>query len=374
MRKLLGSLLLGITFMFGTDVVVESPKEITRVWEEKFLGIKYDVTTLDNAVQEMVGVLIDATFDKEFIARITEVIKKQPKGEGEYTEYWENGKLKARLPFKDGKANGHLHGWYDNGLDAFKGYFTAGVKQGIHITFYKTEPNENQEKARLLIFDLKGKLDGTIRTYHQTGDLWIFIEYVNGKVKGLLEGWDKNGKCYLEVQYKNGILQKQPPPPLGKRPEPKPTPDGKYAAEIIKEFEKEACKEFGIEAMGAGGQMPFDVVSFDVRFWVRKKGTVEEARELIVKLKEKLRVTINKHEKIRPYLRAYPFPIKNTNVTISFPDQDKNGVLYDKSVTFASVGSNGKIYYRYDDPNLKGFQPLYEEPYEEAVKIVHGKK
>ena len=370
----IGSLLLGITFMFGMDVVVESPKEITRGWEEKFLGIKYDVTTLDNAVQEMVGGLIDEVFDKEFIARIAEVIKKQPKGEGEYTEYWENGTLKARLPFKDGKANGHLHGWYDNGLDAFKGYFTAGVKQGIHITFFKTEPNENQEKARLLIFDLKGKLDGEIFTLHPSGRLCLMTRYSHGKASDRLTGWDENGKCYLEVQYKNGVLQKQPPPPLGKRPEPKPTPDGKYAAQIIKEFEKEACKEFGIEAMGSGGEMPFDVVSFRVSFWVRKKGTVEEGRELIVKLKEKLRTIINKHEKIRPYLREYPFPIKNTDVSVSFPDQDKNGVLYDKSVTFALVGRDEKIYYCYKDPNCSMLQDLYEEPYEEAVKIVHGEK
>ena len=120
--------------------------------------------------------------------------------------------------------------------------------------------------------------------------------------------------------------------------------------------------------------MPFDVVSFDVSFWVRKKGTVEEARQLIVKLKEKLTTIINKHEKIRPYLREFPFPLMKAKVDISFPEQDKNGVYYNKSVTLASVGSNGKIYYRYDDPNLRGFQPLYEEPYEEAVKIVHSKK
>jgi antitoxin component YwqK of YwqJK toxin-antitoxin module len=373
MKKLFTSLLLGVAFMFGNDLIVESPKEINREWESKFLGIKYDVTTLDNHVLEMTEGLIDDYFDKAFIGRITEAIKNQPVGLGEYTEYWPDGTLKAKLPFKDGKAHGHIHGWHDNGVDAFKGYFTDGVKQGVHITFYKSDPKYNQKKTHLFIFNSKGLLDGEIRKYYKTGKLAIYIEYVNGKATGPLEIWDEKEKSLFEVLYKKGILQKKPPLPLGKRPEPRPAPYEKYADEIIKEFEKAAYKEFGVEAVGLGGQMPFDVVSVYVGFWVRKKGTVEEARELIVKLKEKFRVIINNHEKIRPYLREYPISIKNADVSVSFLRQDKNGVYYNKSVSFVSVGRGEKIYYSYDDPNENLLQPLFEESYEDAVKIVHAK-
>jgi hypothetical protein len=373
MKKLFTSLLLGVAFMFGNDVIVESPKEINKEWESKFLGIKYDVTTLDNHVLEMTEGLIDDYFDKAFIGRITEAIKTQPVGLGEYTEYWPDGTLKAKLPFKDGKAHGHIHGWHENGVDAFKGYFTDGVKQGIHITFYKSDPKYNEKDARILIFDRNGKLDGEILLSHFNENLWLAIEYINGKATGPLEVWDEKGKKSLEVLYKKGILQKKPPLPPGKRPEPRLPVYEKYMNEIIKEFEKAACKEFGIEAIGSGGAAPGDVLSFDVSFWMRKKGTVEEARELIVKLKEKFRVIINNHEKIRPYLREYPISIKNARARISFPRQDKNGVFYNKSVVFASVGRGQKIYYSYEDPNENLLQDLFEESYEDAVKIVHAK-
>jgi hypothetical protein len=368
-----GSLLLGVAFMFGNDVIVESPKEINREWESKFLGIKYDVTTLDNHVLEMTEGLIDDYFDKAFIGRITKAIKTQPVGLGEYTEYWPDGTLKAKLPFKDGKAHGHIHGWHDNGVDAFKGYFTDGVKQGVHITFYKSDPKYNEKDARILIFDRNGKLDGEMSTSYPSGKLAIMVRYLNGKATDRLTVWSEQGKCLLEVEYKKSILQKKPPLPPGKRPEPRPAPYEKYADEIIREFEKAACKEFGLEAMESGGQMPFDVVSFDVGFWMRKKGTVEEARDLIVKLKEKLRVIINNHEKIRPYLREYPISIKNARASVSFPSQDKNGIFYDKSVTLAWVTNQQKIYYRSNNPNTDQLEPLFEESYEDAVKIVHAK-
>jgi antitoxin component YwqK of YwqJK toxin-antitoxin module len=94
---------------------------------------------------------IDSYFEKEFIEKIRESVKKQPTGE--YVEYWGNGVLKAKLPYKDGKPNGHIHGWYDNGRDAFKGFFTEGVKQGIHITFYRTEEKDHTNQARILVYD-----------------------------------------------------------------------------------------------------------------------------------------------------------------------------------------------------------------------------
>jgi hypothetical protein len=373
MKKLFTSLLLGVAFMFGNDVIVESPKEINREWESKFLGIKYDVTTLDNHVLEMTEGLIDDYFDKAFIERITQAIKNQPSGAGEYTEYWPDGTLKAKLPFKDGKAHGHIHGWHDNGVDAFKGYFIDGVKQGIHITFYKSDPKYNQKTARLLIFDTKGKLDRKLFTCYPNGNLSLMITYINGKASGPLIGWDEQEKPRLEVIYKNGVLQKKPFPTPWNRADRRPAPYEKYADEIIREFQKIACKEFGVEAVGSGGQMPFDVVSFDVGFWMRKKGTVEEARDLIVKLKEKLRVIINNHEKIRPYLREYPISIKNARASVSFPSQDKNGIFYDKSVTLAWVTNQQKIYYRSNNPNTDQLEPLFEESYEDAVKIVHAK-
>jgi hypothetical protein len=367
-----GSLLLGMVCLWGADLIIDSPEQINQEWEKKFLGIKYGITSLDNTISEMVDGLIDDYFDKEFIGRISQTIKNQPKGEGEYKEYWPNGTLKALLPYKDGKGHGHLHGWYDNGVDAFKGYFTDGIKQGIHITFYRTEPKNNQIKARKLTFDEQGVLDGEVFCCHLLGNLLLNVPYLKGKASGKLTGWDQNRKCYLEVLYKDGVLQKGPVPNPGQGGELRPSPYLKYVNEVMREFEKIAYKEFGICGAGSGGQMPFDVVSIRAILDINKKGTVEESRELMVKLKQILREVINSHEKIRPYLRQYPIDLKNVDVSFSFHYLNRNKELDCKNVDYVFMGNENKIYYCYFDNSNKS-KHLLVEPYEEAVKIVRAK-
>ena len=364
-----GSLILLMGCLFGNELVVDSPKEITPQWEEKVFGIKYGVTTLDKAVHEMVDGLIDSYFGKDFFDRVKAYIEKQPLGDGEYIEYWENGNIKARLPFKDGKAHGHLHGWFKDGEDAFKGFFKEGVKQGIHITFYYLDKKKYTVKARLLTYNETGQLDGEQNTNHHTGNLWIALEYEDGKAEGPLEGWDLDHKYFLSALYKKGTLQKKPPLPPGKRPRPKSRIDIGYVNEVTNEFIEKASKKYGIKVYGSGGSMPFDVLNIEVYFSVKKRGTIKEARELIINLKEMFVQIINDHEKLRPYLRIYPFTIDRAEVILSFCD--KNGFQYkDRSPCFVLLGKGKKIYYMCLNKLGNKHENLYEEPYEEAVKIV----
>jgi hypothetical protein len=372
MKVPLSCFIFGVTLLFGSSVVVDSPKRITREWESKVLGIQYGVTTLDNAVDEMVSGLIDEIFDKKFIGRIKSEIDKNRVGEGEYLEYWPNGNLKARLPYKEGKAHGHLHGWHKNGKDAFKGFFHEGLKQGIHITFFEAESRENLNKARLLTYSDKGKLDGDQNTYHPNGRLWICIPYKKGIAHGALEGWDGNRKPFLAAQYKKGVLQKRPPPPPIKRPREKRI-EHKYVDEVSNELIKIARKEFGVVAYGTGGAMPFDVETISVSFHCMKKGTVEEARELMVKLTERFAMIINKHEKLRPYFREYPFSKHRAKIDLAFIDS--KGLHYsDGSVYYVFIGDDKKICYFSANPQTPKKDNEFEESYEDAVKIVHGEK
>ncbi len=363
-----GSLFLGMTFLCGGEILVDSPKEITSEWENRVLGIHYGVTDLTNAVQEMVEGFIDPYFGKEFFEKIREAIKMQPTGDGEYIEYWENGVMKVKLPYKGGKPNGHLHGWYDNGRDAFKGFFKEGVKQGVHITFYRTEEKEHTKKARLIVYNDQGQLDGEQSRNHSMGHLWIAIKYENGKAQGPLECWDINKKEFISAEYKKGILQKKPPLPPPQRKRPKMRTDEKYVDEVIKNFESLAKKEFGIIAYGSGAGMPFEVERINVGFTTHRRVSVDEARKMIVELKEKLADIVNKHEKLIPYLREYPFSPLRAHVSIFF-ELPKSGITnQEKSVTSVMVGKGGQVYYRIE--NLK--DPILE-PYAEAVKIVKSK-
>ena len=332
-----GSLLLGIIFLHGEEkrgeMTIDTPQEITAAWESRVLGVRHGIVDLVEAVQEMTEGLIDPYFGKEFLDRMRESIQKD--SSGEYTEHWENGALKARLPYKNGKPDGHLHGWYDNGRDAFKGFFKEGVKQGTHITFYWTEPDDHAKQARRLRYNESGKLDNKQATFHLNGGLWRCIAYENGQVNGPLEAWDSKGKEIISVDYKNGVLKKTPPPPPGQRKRPKIEIDEKYVHEIVREFEREVFKEFGISASGSGGSMPFDVETVSVQFRVIRRVGVEEARKLIVTLKEKLADKVNRHEKLRPYLREYPFSPLRADIFISF--YQKDGGHYRDAVSYTHL-------------------------------------
>ncbi len=368
-----GSFLLGWALLCGEVIVVDSPKEITNEWEARVLGIRYGVTDLANAVQEMTEGFIDDYFGKEFIEKIREGIKKDPTGE--YVEYWENGNLKVKLPYKDGKPNGHIHGWYDNGRDAFKGFFNQGVKQGIHITFYRTEEKEHAKKARHFIYNEQGYLDGDQRRNYPNGNLWISVEFINGKANGPLECWDNNQKQkqIMSVDYKKGILQKNPPPPPPERKRPKLSRAEQYVNELIRDFEKIVGKEFGIKASGSGAGMPYDVERIEVNFSVYKKGTIEEARELMVNLKERLAEVVNQNEKLRPYLREYPFSPLRANIHLRFYG-NKGRSCTDGSIAFVGVGREKNVYYSVENPKNHQLDDVFEEPYEEAVKIVKTKQ
>ena len=88
------SLLLGFSQLFGEKFMIDCPKEINPEWEEKAFGIKYCVTSLDKAVEEMVSNVCEEYFDAKFISRVKKEVEKNSKGEGQYLEYWKMVNLK----------------------------------------------------------------------------------------------------------------------------------------------------------------------------------------------------------------------------------------------------------------------------------------
>src|SRR3989338_6837713 len=98
-----GSLFLGIILLQADPVVVDSPKEITAEWESRVLGIRHGLIDVVNAVEEMAEGLTGDDFEKDFLDRLREFVQKEPSRE--YIEYWKNGTLKAKIPYKCGKPN-----------------------------------------------------------------------------------------------------------------------------------------------------------------------------------------------------------------------------------------------------------------------------
>lgn len=149
-----------------------------------------------------------------------------------------------------------------------------------------------------------------------------------------------------------------------------------YAVEIIQSFSKQVEKEFGFECIGSGGSMPHDVQEISAKFIVYQDATIPQARELEVKLTEKFVQIINAHEKIRPFLREYPFPSSRACVSISFEKPSKTSPLSIKSQNVKYVfQARSRIFYQAENPlNQYVYKDIKDEPYEEALKIVQGSK
>jgi len=151
-------------------------------------------------------------------------------------------------------------------------------------------------------------------------------------------------------------------------------------------------KEYGLICIGSGGRMPKDVEEISMDFNLYQRTTIEEARELMVKVREKLVDKVNAHEKIRPFLREYPFTWSGADISIAFHKPHSDSYYLDGSVAFVCPARDGKIAYQgaelrkqklVDIIGLDGnvervgevvedevFIPLLREPYEEALRIV----
>ena len=146
-----------------------------------------------------------------------------------------------------------------------------------------------------------------------------------------------------------------------------------YVAEITRSFAKQIEKEFDVECIGSGGRMPYDVEEISVKLAVYRNATVEEARELEIKATERLIQVINAHEKIKPFLREFPFPSSRAHVTISFRNPKKTFILSSQDDVDLVFQAKNRIYYQAKDPNNPYLgKDIKDEPYEEALKIVQS--
>jgi len=181
------------------SLMLASPKEITPEWEKQVFGIRYTVTDVVHAIEEV----SEGIFD---LGNLEKAVQKE--ASGEYIEYWENGKVKLRIPYKEGKANGHVHGWYADGKDAFKGFFKEGLKQGIHMTFRPPGSKKYHKDFRRLMFNEKGQLDGEQRAESLETGARAYIDYQCGKAQGFLqycEGKESVFSRYKLMRYTQGV-------------------------------------------------------------------------------------------------------------------------------------------------------------------------
>jgi uncharacterized protein len=117
--------------------------------------------------------------------------------QGEWKEYFENGKVKASGKYKDNRREGAWKYFFENGTVEQKGQYKNGKEDGIWTWYY---PN-----GTLLREDeyVNGKEDGILTEYKTDGTIIAKGQYIEG---------EKNGKWYYSVgdeteegSYKNDL-------------------------------------------------------------------------------------------------------------------------------------------------------------------------
>jgi len=154
-----------------------------------------------------------------------------------------------------------------------------------------------------------------------------------------------------------------------KVPDETPLEYGRFSNEVIFQFKSEVQEKFGFIGNATGGSMPHDIEDLTVGFLAYQKATIEEAREIEIALTEKFLEIINAHEKIRPFLREYPFPSNRVCIKVSFYDKE-NFPQTKNSISTAYLIKNN-IYYDVYTPKDCSFKDIRKESYEEAYQKVH---
>lgn len=164
------------------------------------------IAPLSEALKDLLVDILDQTFDASFFQKIKAA--EDAKFTGEYLDHWKNGQLKIKATLKEGKVDGHVHGWFPDGFEAFKAFFYENMKVGIHMVFYpKKSPEPELEKiARIYTFDFKGKLDNRQTSEFQNGKLKSMVRFKHGLLHGHLSMYNGERVCIKECDYEEGKL------------------------------------------------------------------------------------------------------------------------------------------------------------------------
>ncbi|HSW87020.1 MAG TPA: hypothetical protein VLG49_05935 [Rhabdochlamydiaceae bacterium] len=105
-----------------------------------------------------------------------------------------------------------------------------------------------------------------------------------------------------------------------------------------------------------------------ISFVAYHQSSIQEAREIVVQIIQKITDLINKDKKLRPYLDTFPFPYEKVYISLYFRQPDNN--YYPD---LAHVTSYAGIHYNSFDSRTSDLKSIYSESFEEAQKIIQNK-
>lgn len=118
---------------------------------------------------------------------------------GTWTEFHSNGLVKAVTGYVNGVKQGSYTEIDDRGQLQVAAYYHNGALHGDWKKFNRTRIKEER------VYD-NGKLEGMVKIYYDDGKIMEEGSYANGVRDGLSKWYDQEGNVSIEYEYKAGEL------------------------------------------------------------------------------------------------------------------------------------------------------------------------
>lgn len=118
---------------------------------------------------------------------------------GSIVSSFQDGTIKSKSSYVDGRKDGEEKIWYNNGQVSQIRLYEQGIKIGRHFGWW-----ENGTAKFEFDFNEKGEYHGSFKEWYKNGQLLRDFNCVNGKEVGRQRMWTITGKIRANYEVKNG--------------------------------------------------------------------------------------------------------------------------------------------------------------------------
>lgn len=144
-------------------------------------------------------------------------------------------------------------------------------------------------------------------------------------------------------------------------------------AEVINQFSTQVqetfAKRYNAEVLAGDFGMLTWVTKPTLEFEIVGPFTKKELRVILIESVELLLVLINSNEKLRPFLKKYPYSPNEITIGISIVDKNKKTIYY-PDIFSASFDRDKLYFHTLDKKNEYEYKTTEIEEYQTALKIV----
>ncbi|MEI8125991.1 MAG: hypothetical protein WCG42_09565 [Parachlamydiaceae bacterium] len=144
-------------------------------------------------------------------------------------------------------------------------------------------------------------------------------------------------------------------------------------AEVINQFSTQVqetfAKRYNAEVLAGDFGMLTWATKPTLEFEIVGPFTKKELRVILIESIEQLLVLINSNEKLRPFLKKYPYSPNEITIGISIVDKNKNTIYY-PDIFSASFDRDKLYFHTLDKKNEYEYKTTEIEEYQTALKIV----